>query len=73
MVNIDWLLANRRGFVNFVRILKGQKSEKIYQTELLEILLEEFWDANFDKILWRILVPWACYMLCTMYFYMTIL
>lgn len=73
IANIDWLLADKQSFVNFVYILKQQKSEKIYQTELLDILLDEFWEDNFNKIFWKILIPWACWMLCTMYFYMTVL
>ena len=48
MLNIDWLLADENNFVNFVYILVKNKSEKIYQTELVDVLLEEFWDDNFD-------------------------
>ena len=39
MLNIDWLLADRQTFVNFVFILKNASSDKIYQTELLDTLL----------------------------------
>ena len=73
LLNIDWLLADKNNFVNFVYILVKNKSEKIYQTELVDVLLEEFWDDNFESILTRCMVPWACYALCCMYFYMTVL
>ena len=73
MINIDWLLAEGKTFVNFVYILKNASSDKIYQTELLDTLLQEFWEANFDKIFYRVLVPWACYSLGCLYFYMVIL
>ena len=73
MINIDWLLADGKTFVNFVYILKNASSDKIYQTTLLDTLLQEFWDANFDKIFYRVLVPWSCYSLCCLYFYMVIL
>lgn len=73
MINIDWLLADDLTFVNFVYILKNASSEKIYQTELIDVLLQEFWDANFDKIFYNMLLPWASYSLCCLYFYMVIL
>ena len=44
MLNIDWLLADKENFVNFVYILKNSSSDKIYQTELLDTLLNEFWE-----------------------------
>ena len=73
MVNINWLLADGHNFVDFVRILKDASSEQIYQAELLNILLEEFWEENFQQIFFKILVPWACYMMCMTWFYMTVL
>lgn len=39
MLNIDWLLADRQNFVNFVYKLKDASSDKIYETELLDTLL----------------------------------
>ena len=73
LLNIDWLLADKNNFVNFVSILVKNKNDKIYQTELVNTLLEEFWDANFFAILTRCMLPWVCYALCCMYFFMTVL
>ena len=73
MLNISWLTADGMTFVDFVKKLKNTSSDKIYQTDLLEILLNEFWQENFDTILFYLLVPWAVYMLCMTYYYMTIL
>ena len=73
LLNIDWLLAEKNNFVNFVSILVKNKNDKIYQTELVNTLLEEFWDANFYEILGRCMLPWVCYALCCMYFFMTVL
>mmetsp|Transcript_24220 Transcript_24220/g.32474 ORF Transcript_24220/g.32474 Transcript_24220/m.32474 type:complete len:122 (-) Transcript_24220:131-496(-) len=73
MLNIDWLTADGNTFVDFVKILRKSSSDKIYQTDLLDVLLNEFWQENFDKILYGLLVPWFVYMLTMTYYYMTIL
>ena len=63
MLNIDWLLTDNCNFVDFVRIIKDSSSEQIYQTALLNTLLEEFWEEYFGEIFFRILMPWAMYLL----------
>lgn len=73
MLNIDWMLADGKNFVNFVRVLKTSNSEQIYQVEVINVLLNEFWEENFLKIFWKVLVPWAIFMLCSTWYFMTIL
>ena len=63
MLNIDWLLTDNCNFVDFVRIIKDSSSEQIYQTELLNTLLEEFWEEYFEEIFFRVFMPWGMYLL----------
>ena len=44
MLNLDWLLSNCESFVDFVGNLQTNKSEQIYDTELISTLLDEFWE-----------------------------
>ena len=73
MLNIDWMLADLKNFVDFVRVLKSSTSEQVYQLGIINVLLNEFWDENFKKIFWRVLIPWAIFMLCCTWYFMTIL
>jgi len=73
MLEIDWMLADYKNFVNFVRVLKSSNSEQIYEIEIIKVLLNEFWDENFLKIFWKVLVPWAIFMLCSTWYFMSIL
>ena len=69
MLNLDWLLSDKKNFVNFVNILGEASSDQIYTTELISTLLAEFWEENYAKILWRCLIPWAGYGLCTLIYF----
>ena len=73
MLNLDWLLKDRKNFVNFVNILGSSSSDQIYTTELISTLLAEFWEENYRKILWKCLVPWMGYGICTLTFFATAL
>jgi len=73
MLNIDWMLADLTNFVDFVRVLKTSSSEQVYQLEIITVLLNEFWEENFKKIFWKVLMPWAVFMLCCTWYFMTIL
>ena len=68
MLNLSWLLNNRKNFVNFVTILGETSSNQIYETELISTLLSEFWEENYTKILTRCLLPWLAYGLCLLAF-----
>ena len=46
-LNLDWLLSDKKNFVNFVNILQTTSSEQIYDTELIGTLLDEFWEENY--------------------------
>ena len=69
LLDLTWLLANCKNFVNFVNILGDSSSEQIYTTELISTLLDEFWEENYKKILWKCLVPWVVYAGCTLSFF----
>jgi len=69
LLDLSWLLADRKTFVNYITILEEATNDQIYSTELISSLLVEFWDENFKKILYRCLLPWLCYALCAMGFF----
>ena len=73
MLNIGWLTANRKTFVDFVKTLRKSKTDKIYSTEIIEVLLNEFWEENYQIILYYLMTPWAVYILTMTYYYMSIL
>ena len=73
MLDLSWLLADRKTFVHFTTVLDRASNDQIYTTELLKTLLVEFWEENFTKILKRCLLPWLAYALCAMGFYVSAL
>lgn len=69
LLDLTWLLADRKTFVDFISILDEASNDQIYTTELIKDLLIEFWDENFMKIVKKCLLPWVCYAFCAMGFF----
>ena len=69
LLDLTWLLSDRRNFINFVGTLEDASSDQIYNTELLSTLLDNFWEENFTTILNYCLLPWALYAFTTMWFF----
>jgi len=61
MLDLSWMLGNGKNFVHFTKTLEDSSSEAIYETEFIDILVEEFWNENYEKILYRCLIPWFSY------------
>ena len=71
--NIDWLLNDRKNFLQFSVVLAKCKTQQIYQTDFMTVLVEEFWAENFDQIFKLCFMPWLFYMICTLYFFASVL
>ena len=69
LLDLSWLLADRKTFVHFTTVLGNASNDQIYTTELLKTLLVEFWEENYQKILRRCLLPWIGYAICTQFFF----
>lgn len=39
----------------------------------MTVLVEEFWERNYKRILWRCFVPWMFYMICTVQYFSVVL
>ena len=46
MYTVDWIIKNRRNFLEFSRVLKESKNPRIYQTEFIHALVDEFWESD---------------------------
>lgn len=69
ILDISWMLKDRMNFVNFTGTLDEASNDDIYETEFISALLKEFWDQNFDIILWKCFIPWCGYAFCAMFFF----
>ena len=69
LLDLSWLLADRKNFIHFVGTLKDASNDQIFTTELISTLLDNFWEENFSKILWKCLLPWTGYAFAIMWFF----
>lgn len=65
VLDLDWMFRDKMNFVNFVQEVTESSNEAIYNTELINILLEEFWDENYYKIFYKCFLPFMAYLVCT--------
>ena len=72
MYTVDWAVRNRRNFLEFSRILKECKNPRIYQTDFIHALVDEFWEKNQSKLKFRFFTPWLSYMICAFFFFESI-
>ena len=46
MIDIGWLYANEKNFLDFAQILYENGQNSVYETEFVKTLLEVFWKRN---------------------------
>ena len=73
MLYINWILREDEQFRHFCEILRNIKSGRLYQTELLKILMQEFWLENYTLLCWYCFLPWLLYFVSTLYYMVTVL
>jgi len=70
MIDISWLLASKKSFVDFAKTLHDLNVKNLYESESIKALTKEFWQENFNKIVGQAFFPSALYMLLSMFFLM---
>ena len=72
MFSVDWIIRNRQNFLEFSRILRECKNPRIYQTDFIHALVDEFWRENQENLQLKFFAPWLSYMICTFYLFSTV-
>ena len=68
-MDIRWLLRDGDDFLKFVPILETCKLDKLYQTEFMRSLTNEFWTKYQRYIMYGPLFTWLLYSVaCLLYF-----
>ena len=69
IMDILWLVRGGNDFLDFVPILETCKLDKLYQTEFMRSLTNEFWTKYQRYILFGPLIIWFMYSIaCLIYF-----
>ena len=68
ILDLGWLYADNKMFLDFVSILNSIGEQDIYMTDFVKALLEVFWNQNKMKIFWRVFVPYIMYLAFTLYY-----
>ena len=69
VMDIRWLVKDKKAFFDLTPFLKQQDNEKLYQADFIKSLTFEYWgDYQVNVILW-LQLPWIVYsILCLAYF-----
>ena len=65
-LDIGWLYADKKDFLEFVRILTQCSNKEIYTSELVKSLLEINWDSSKNSIVKFIIIPYILYLIMTL-------
>ena len=72
-MNADWLLHGGVSLIDFSYKLFGSSSERIFETEFMQVLVQGFWKKEVLWIKGFCFVPWVIYMLSTMLLFSLVL
>ena len=64
VVNVDWLLAGENNFADFCNSLKCCNSQRIFDCELVSVLVNANWKVNQSIIIKYCFLPWLIYVFC---------
>ena len=67
VLNADWLLAGESSFADFCGTLECCNSQRIYDCELMSVLVNANWEYNQSIIINYCFIPWALYAICTVF------
>ena len=51
MYTVDWVTRSKQNFLDFSRVLKECNNPRIYQTDFIHALVDEFWTKHQEKLL----------------------
>ena len=63
MMPINWLIRNDKSFLDLVPIIDkaAEKNQALLETSFVSSLLDVFWDAYKNKIMWEQFIPFLLY------------
>lgn len=67
ILELQWFFRNRKTFVSFSTKLK-EASTTFYKSELMACVMNEFWSDSQKKIFWKKLIPFAIYIVTTVFY-----
>ena len=73
MLHLNWLFSGHLAFPDIVRVLIKSNNNAVFESELVSNLLTEFWDENFKKLFWYLVMPFTVYLIFALAFLLTAL
>ena len=61
IMDIRWLLQDKKGFLDFAPILETYERDNLFQTKFMNALTHEYWMMNLKKIIRSAFIPWVTY------------
>ncbi len=73
MLPIDWIFApcegkKTVGFAEFVVALSHAPHESLFSTDLIETLVDHFWDRYYKAVILKCFLPFIAYFVCTLWY-----
>ena len=73
IIDLGWLLADTKGFLDLVPNLEQYKDDNLFQTEFIKSVTNEFWSQYQKSIIVKTLLPWLLYLVVSnVYFVYTL-
>ena len=57
LIDLDWFMKHEMKFLKLTQLLNEAENQSIFVTEFVMQVLNEFWEENFLKLLWRQFFP----------------
>ena len=72
-LDLGWLFADEKIFLDFIDILKNSNRDDIYMTNFVKTLLDVFWTEHKLAIIMQIFVPYVIYLASTLYYMINVI
>ena len=72
-LDLGWLFADEKNFLDFIDILQNSKNNDIYMTYFVKTLLDVFWTEHKLAIIMQIFVPYVIYLASTLYYMINVI
>ena len=56
---LSWIYEGGKDFPDLVKIIISSKSNPVFDSEFVKLLVTEFWDKNFKKLLIKMFIPFV--------------
>lgn len=68
LIDLDWFMKHDMKFLKLTQILNEAENQSIFVTEFVMNVLNEFWDENYYKLLYKQLLPFIGCLLATIFY-----